>query len=94
MRNRERINGQNGWHNRGSGTQGAKGGESLVSKPLNDTIKKGTQPTLRGIMQKTLSRFKESRENSSQYLRTTTIEGTWIQRDSNFASLRGLDKAI
>ena len=41
MRNRERINGQNGWHNRGSGTQGAKGGESLVSKPLNDTIKKG-----------------------------------------------------
>ena len=26
MRNRERINGQNGWHNRGSGTQGAKGG--------------------------------------------------------------------
>ena len=51
MRNRERINGQNGWHNRGSGTQGAKGGESLVSKPLNDTTKKGTQPTLRGIMQ-------------------------------------------
>ena len=34
MRNRERINDQNGWHNRGSGTQGAKGGgESMVSKP-------------------------------------------------------------
>ena len=45
-------------------------------------------------MQKTLSRFKESRENSSRYPRTATIEGTWIQSDSNFASLRGLDKAI
>ena len=35
MRNRERINSQNGWHNRGFDTQGAKGwgGESMVSKP-------------------------------------------------------------
>ena len=29
MRNRERINGQNGWHNRGSSTQGAKGIQTL-----------------------------------------------------------------
>ena len=26
IRNRERIKGQNGWHNRGFGTQGVKGG--------------------------------------------------------------------
>ena len=39
---------RNGWHNRSSGTQGAKGGESMVSWTLKWHYKRGRQPTLKG----------------------------------------------
>ena len=56
---------RNGWHNRGSGTQGAKGGESIVSWTLKWYYKKRRQPTLKRdgvienhnrIVEKTLSK--------------------------------------
>ena len=34
MRNKERTNHQNGWHNRGSDTQGAKEGELMLPRTL------------------------------------------------------------
>ena len=46
------------------------------------------------IIEKTLSKLKESREILPGIPKTATIEHTLIQRDSNFASLRGLDSHL
>ena len=48
MRNRERINGQNGWHNRGFGTQGAKGGRINGIQTLKWHYKKGEVANIKG----------------------------------------------
>ena len=68
MRNRERISCQNGWHNRGSSTQGTKGGgggNQWLPQTLKGHYKRGRQPTLKGdsvienhnkIIEKTLSK--------------------------------------
>ena len=43
------------------------------------------------IVEKTVKKLKESNEISPGIPETATIAHTWIQKDSNFASLRGLD---
>ena len=68
--------------------------------------KREKQPTLKGhseivnhnrIIKKTLSKLKESskrKRNIVRYPKTTTIEHTWIQKNSNFTSFRGLDSHL
>ena len=50
------------------------------------------------IIEKTLvKKLKESSKKESNivwYPKTATIERTWIQRDSNFTSLRGLESYL
>ena len=71
------------------------------------TLLKGKHPIVKGhlaivnqnrIVEKTLSKNSKKvvkeREISSGILKTTTIEHTWIQRDSNFVSLRGLESHL
>ena len=50
MRNRERINSQNGWHNRGFDTQGAKGGGGRINgiQTLKWHYKKGEVANIKG----------------------------------------------
>ena len=48
MRNRERINDQNGWHNKGSSTQGAKGGRINGIQTLKWHYKKGEVANIKG----------------------------------------------
>jgi len=38
MRNKERTSHQSGWHNMSSGTEGSKGGESVVPRNLRMTL--------------------------------------------------------
>ena len=47
------------------------------------------------IIEKVLSKeLKESSKLSPSILETVTIARAWIQKDSNFASLRGLDSHL
>ena len=48
IRNRERIKGQNGWHNRGFGTQGVKGGRINGIQTLKWHYKKGEVANIKG----------------------------------------------
>ena len=106
MRNKEWTSHRSCWHNMGSSTLGSKGRELVVPRNSRMTLQKGEVANIKGhdaeekitteLCRKLCqdSKKEESRENNSQYPRTTTIEGTWIQRDSNFASLRGLDSHL
>ena len=70
--------------------------------PWNDTIKEGRQPKFKGkkdhnrIIEENLVKTHKSRKRERHFLvsQTAIIEHTWIQRDSNFASLRGLNSHL
>ena len=57
-------------------------------------MKKAIENYNRIIEKVLLKKLKESSKLSPGILDTATIEGTWIQKDSNFTSLRGLDSHL
>ena len=107
MRNKEGTSHQSGWHSMGSSTRGSKREELVVPRNPSMTLWKGEATNNEGSFSNSESKqnhwenfvkkFKESskrKRNIVWYPKTTTIEHTWIQRDSNFASLRGLENHL
>ena len=103
---RKEIIHQKGWNNRGSGTQGAKGGNQWYPKTLEWHYKRISSQYWTGqsvvvnhnrIIEKNLSKYRKSskrKRNTPRYPNTATIEYTRIQKDSNFASLGGLNSHL
>ena len=107
MRNKEGTSHQSGWHSVGSGTRGSKREELVVPQNPSMTLWKGeatnngwsfnNSKSKQNHRENFVKKFKESskrKRNIVWYPKTTTIKHTWIQKDSNFASLKGLENHL